>query len=43
VSIASYLGRQADYPIADFEEDIKCLCAREDIVFDNDILNELVG
>jgi hypothetical protein len=36
------VGR-ADYSIADFVEDIKCHCAREDIVFDNDIFNELVG
>jgi hypothetical protein len=36
------VGR-ADYSIADFVEDVKCRCAREDIVFDNDIFNQLVG
>jgi len=36
------VGR-AGYSIADFVEDVKCRCAREDIVFDNDIFNELVG
>jgi hypothetical protein len=33
----------ADFSLADFVEDVKCRCAREDIVFDNDIFNELVG
>jgi hypothetical protein len=36
------VGR-ADYSLAEFVEDVKCCCAREDIVFDNDIFNELVG
>jgi hypothetical protein len=33
----------ADFSLADFVEDVKCRCAREDSVFDNDIFNELVG
>jgi hypothetical protein len=36
------VGR-ADYSLADFVEGVKCRCAREDIVFNNDIFNELVG
>ncbi len=35
------VGR-SDYSLADLVEDVKCRCAREDIVFDNDIFNELV-
>jgi hypothetical protein len=35
------LGR-ADYSEIDFREDVKCACAREAVVFDNDIFNELV-
>jgi len=35
------VGR-ADYSIADFVEDVKCRCAREDNPFDNDVFNELV-
>jgi hypothetical protein len=35
------VGR-ADYSLADLVEDVKYRCAPEDIVFDNDIFNELV-
>jgi hypothetical protein len=30
------------YSMSDFVEDVKCNCAREGIVFDNDAFNELV-
>jgi hypothetical protein len=33
----------ADYSLSGFVEDVKWRCAREGIVFDNDILNALVG
>jgi hypothetical protein len=36
------VGR-GDYSMADFVEDVKCSCAREGIVFENDLFNELVG
>ena len=36
------VGR-AGYSMSDFVEDVKCNCAREDVVFDNDLFNELVG
>jgi hypothetical protein len=36
------VGR-AEYSSIDFREDVKCACAREGIVFDDDIYNELVG
>jgi hypothetical protein len=32
-----------DFSEADFVEDVKCACVREDVLFDNDIFNELVG
>jgi hypothetical protein len=28
--------------MADFVEDVKCCCAREGVVFENDLFNELV-
>ena len=36
------IGR-GNFPMADFVEDVKCTCAREDVPFDNDVFNELVG
>jgi hypothetical protein len=36
------VGRSA-YSMADFVEDVKCSCAREGIVFENDLFNELVS
>ncbi len=36
------VGR-GDYSMADFVEDVKCSCAREGVVFENDLFNELVG
>jgi len=36
------VGR-ANYSEIDFREDVKCACAREGVVFDNDIYDELVG
>ncbi len=33
----------ADYSTSDFVEDVKRACAREAVLFDNDIFNELVG
>ncbi len=36
------VGR-GDYSIADFTEDVKCSCAREGVVFENDLFNELVS
>ena len=33
----------ADFSAIDFLEDVKCACAREDMEFDNDLYNELVG
>ncbi len=36
------VGR-ANYFMADFVEDVKCSCAREGVVFENDTFNELVG
>jgi hypothetical protein len=36
------VGRSS-YSMADFVEDVKCNCARENIVFENDLFNELVG
>ena len=36
------VGR-GDYSIADFAEDVKCSCAREGVVFENDLFNELVN
>jgi hypothetical protein len=36
------VGR-ANYSMADFVEDVKCSCAREGIVFENDLFNELVS
>jgi hypothetical protein len=36
------LGRDG-YSMADFVEDVKCHCARENIIFDNDVFNDLVG
>jgi hypothetical protein len=36
------VGR-ANYSTADFVEDVKCSCAREGIVFENDLFNELVS
>jgi hypothetical protein len=36
------VGR-AEYSGIDFVEDVKCACAREDLPFDNDLFNELVG
>ena len=36
------VGR-GDYSIADFVEDVKCNCAREGVVFENDLFNELVS
>ena len=38
----STVGR-ADYSWTDFVEDVKCACAREAVLFDHDIFNELVG
>jgi hypothetical protein len=32
---------RSDYSTADFVEDVKCACARENVIFDNDIFNEL--
>jgi hypothetical protein len=34
---------QANYSMADFVEDVKCSCAREGVVFENDLFNELVS
>jgi len=36
------VGR-GNYSMADFVEDVKCNCAREGIVFENDLFNELVS
>ncbi len=36
------VGR-AGYSMSDFVEDVKRNCAREDVMFDNDLFNELVG
>jgi hypothetical protein len=36
------VGRR-DYSMADFVEDVKCGCAREGVVFENDLFNELVS
>jgi hypothetical protein len=36
------VGR-ANYSMADFVEDVKCNCAREGVVFENDLFNELVS
>jgi hypothetical protein len=36
------VGRSS-YSMADFVEDVKCSCAREGIVFENDLFNELVS
>ncbi len=36
------LGR-AGYSDIDFLEDVKCACAREAVLFDNDLFNELAG
>jgi len=36
------VGR-ADYSSIDFLEDVKCACAREAILFDDDLFNELAG
>ena len=36
------VGR-SDYSMADFVEDVKCSCAREGVVFENDLFNELVS
>ncbi len=36
------VGR-ANYSIADFVEDVKCSCAREGVVFENDLFYELVS
>ncbi len=36
------VGR-ADYSTSDFVEDVKRACAREAVLFDNDMLNELAG
>jgi hypothetical protein len=36
------VGRSG-YSMADFVEDVKCSCAREGIVFENDLFNELVS
>lgn len=36
------VGR-GDYSMADFVEDVKCSCAREGVVFENDLFNELVS
>jgi hypothetical protein len=33
---------RADYTSIDFLEDVKCACAREGVVFDNDLFNDLV-
>jgi hypothetical protein len=35
------VGR-SEYSMADFAEDVKCSCAREGVIFDNDTFNELV-
>jgi hypothetical protein len=32
-----------DYSMSDFVEDVKCGCAREGVVFENDLFNELVS
>jgi hypothetical protein len=36
------VGR-SDYSMADFVDDVKCNCAREGVVFENDLFNELVS
>jgi|WetSurMetagenome_2_1015567.scaffolds.fasta_scaffold65900_2 hypothetical protein len=36
------VGR-GNYSMSDFVEDVKCSCAREGIVFENDLFNELVS
>jgi hypothetical protein len=36
------VGRSG-YSMSDFVEDVKCNCAREGIVFENDLFNELVS
>jgi hypothetical protein len=33
----------SDYSMSDFVEDVKCGCAREGIIFENDLFNELVS
>jgi hypothetical protein len=37
----SSMGRR-NYSGIDFVEDVKCACAREGVIFDNDLFNELV-
>ncbi len=37
---ANAIGR-ADYSTSDFVEDVKRACAREAVLFDNDVFNEL--
>jgi hypothetical protein len=34
---------RANHSMTDFVEDVKYSCAREGILFDNDVLNDLVG
>ena len=36
------VGR-GDYSMADFVEDVKCSCARDGVMFENDLFNELVS
>jgi len=36
------VGR-ADYTAIDFREDVKCACAREGVIFNDDIYNKLLG
>jgi hypothetical protein len=36
------VGR-SDYSMVDFVEDVKCNCAREGVVFENDLFSELVS
>ena len=36
------IGR-GDYSMADFVEDVKCNCARQGVVFENNLFNELVS
>jgi hypothetical protein len=35
------MGRR-NYSGIDFVEDVKCACAREAVIFDDDLFNELV-
>jgi hypothetical protein len=41
--IRDHATGQSGYTNADFMEDVKCACARQDVMFDHDLFNELAG